>query len=113
EKAGIELFDAAPHAREFEAVAYAFVQSIIWRKKETVQEKLKDYINTVVIQKHHLHEYFINTILLVTSHPKHYFNSDFLHLHLIRFSMADRDEWWTKFIHNQYPGYSDEISSIR
>ena len=113
EIANIELFEAATHAREFEAVAYAFVDSIIWRKKETVHEKLKDYINEVVIQKLHLNDYFINTILLVTSHPNHYFNSDFLHRHLLRFSMADRDAWWTEFIHNQYPGYSDEISSIR
>jgi len=113
EKASIELFEAAPHAKEFEAVSYAFIDSIIWRKKETVQEKLRDYINTVVIRKHRQHDYFISTILLVTSHPKHYFNSDFLHRHLMRFSMADRDEWWTKFIHSQYPGYSDEISSIR
>lgn len=113
EIAGVELFEAAPHAKEFEAVSYAFIDSIIWRKKETVHEKLRDYINTVVIRKHRQHDYFISTILLVTSHPKHYFNSDFLHRHLMRFSMADRDAWWTKFIHNQYPGYSDEISSIR
>jgi len=113
EIAGVELFEAAPHTREFEAVSYAFIDSIIWRKKETVHEKLRDYINTVVIKKHRQHDYFISTILLVTSHPKHYFNSDFLHRHLMRFSMVDRDAWWTKFIHNQYPGYSDEISSIR
>lgn len=113
EIAGVELFEAAPHAKEFEAVSYAFIDSIIWRKKETVHEKLRDYINTVVIRKYRQHDYFISTILLVTSHPKHYFNSDFLHRHLMRFSMADRDEWWTKFIHSQYPGYPDEISSIK
>lgn len=113
ELAGLELFEAAPRSKEFKSVASAFVESIIWRKKETIHEKLKDYINSYVIRKHGLHDYFISTILLITSHPKHYFNSDFLHRHLMQFSMADRDEWWTQFIHNQYPGYSDDISPIR
>jgi len=113
ELAGIELYEAAPHAREFDVVAQAFVESIIWRKKETINKKLKDYINKVVIQKNGLHNYFINTILLITSQPKHYFNSDFLHNHLMKFSMADRDEWWTPFIHHQYPSYPDEITSIQ
>lgn len=113
ELAGVELFEAAPHAKEFYVVAHAFVESIIWRKKETINEKLKDYINDVVIQKHDLHDYFISTILLITSQPKHYFNSDFLHNHLMRFSMADRDEWWTPFIHHQYPSYYDDITSVK
>jgi hypothetical protein len=113
ELVGIELFEAAPHAKEFDVIAQTFVESIVWRKKETINEKLKSYINEVVIQKHDLHDYFISTILLFTSLPKHYFNSDFLHNHLMRFSMADRDSWWTPFIHHQYPSYPDEITSIQ
>ncbi len=113
ELVGVELFEAAPHAKEFDVVAQAFVESIIWRKKVTINEKLKSYINEVVIQKPGLSDYFIHTILLITSQPKHYFNSDFLHSHLMRFSMADRDSWWTTFIHHQYPSYPDEITSIQ
>ena len=113
ELANIELFEVAPHAKEFYVVTQSFVESLIWRKKETINEKLKDYINEVVIQKYDLHDYFINTILLITSHPNHYFNSDFLHSHLMRFSMADRDSWWTPFIHHQYPSSHDKITSIQ
>jgi len=113
EIAGVEFFEVAPYSKEFEIVVYAFIDSIIWRKKETVSKKLMGYINKIVIKKNAQHDRFINTILLTTSNPKHFFNSDFLHLHLMHFSMADRDRWWTKFVHNQYPGYPDEISSIR
>lgn len=113
ELVSIELFEAAPHAKEYDVVAQAFVESIVWRKKETINENLKVYINEVVIQKHDLHDYFISTILLITSQPKHYFNSDFLHNHLMRFSMADRDSWWTQFIHHQFPSYPNEITSIQ
>lgn len=113
EQTNLELYEAAEHAREFQPVAAAFIESIIWRKKETLSDKVKDYINQVVISSFDYHDYFINTILLVTSHPQNYFNSDFLHNHLWRFSMADRDAWWTQFIHKMYPGYPDEVSAIR
>lgn len=109
----LELYELAPHSREYKPIIAAFIESIIWRKKETLTDKLKLYINDVVIRKSGYHDYFLNTILLVTSHPKNYFNSDFLHNHLWKFTMADRDAWWIPLIHNQYPGYSDEISPIR
>lgn len=113
ELVGLELFEVAPYAKGFYVVAEAFVESIIWRKKETFNDRLINYINQFVIKKHNLHDYFISTILLITSHPNHYFNSDFLHNHLMKFSMADRDSWWTPFLQNQYPGYSNEISSVK
>lgn len=110
EQTNLELYEVAEHAMAFETIALAFVESIIWRKKETINDKLKDYINEVVIGKFGYHDHFINTILLVTSNPKNYFNSDFLHDHLWKFSMADRDSWWTQFIHNEY---SDALSPIK
>ncbi|MBX9887356.1 MAG: hypothetical protein K2Y30_05430 [Flavobacteriaceae bacterium] len=113
EQTNLELYEAAPHAREYRSVTVAFIESIIWRKKETLSDKLKAYINEVVIEKFDYHDYFLRTILLVTSHPNNYFNSDFLHNHLWSFSMADRDEWWTSFINDQYPGYPDDVSPIR
>lgn len=113
EQTNLELYEAAPHAREYHPVTVAFIESIIWRKRETLSDKLKSYINEVVIEKFDYHDYFMRTILLVTSHPKNYFNSDFLHNHLWNFSMADRDEWWTPFINDEYPGYPDEVSPIR
>lgn len=109
----LELYEVAVHAREFETVAISFVKSIIWRKKETLDGKLKDYINDVVIEKHGYHDFFLTTILLITSHPNNYFNSDFIHNHLMQFTMSERDAWWTQFIHNKYPGYSDDVSVIR
>lgn len=109
---GYELYEIAPQARVYRAIASAFIESIIWRKKGTLQEKVKDYINDVIIKEHHLHDYFLETILLVTSIPDHFFNSEFLHKHLCRFSMPDRDAWWVPFIHYRYPGGSEDISAV-
>jgi hypothetical protein len=113
ETANIELFEAAPHARGYRAIALAFIDSIIWRKKGTIHKGLSNYINEIANFSQELNYYFINTILSVTSDPDQLFNSDFLHQHLMKYSMADRDSWWTQFIHNQYPGYPDEITRIR
>ncbi len=108
EQINLELYEVAPNAREFEPVVSAFIESIIWRKKETLSDKHLDYINQVVIAKYNYH--FINTILLVTSQPQNYFNSDFFHDHLWTFSMAERDSWWTQFIHSEY---SEAASPIK
>jgi hypothetical protein len=113
EQINLELFEVAPEARAFEPVAAALLESIIWRKKDTFNEKLLDYIDEVVIGKYGYGDLFINTILLVTSVPDHFFNSHFLHRWLLRFSMADRDAWWIPLIHPHYPGTSVEVSSIR
>ena len=34
EQTNLELYEAAPHAREYRSVTVAFIESIIWRKKE-------------------------------------------------------------------------------
>ncbi|HVX27894.1 MAG TPA: ATP-binding protein, partial [Parafilimonas sp.] len=113
EMADVELFEAAPQISKNKTIAFAFLDSIIWRKKDTLHKKLVRYINEIVIKELGLNDYFLNTVLLVTSNPNHLFNSDFLHHHLMQFSMADRDEWWTQFIHKDYPGYPDEVSPIK
>lgn len=109
---GKEFFEIAESVSSDRVVASAFIESLIWRKKETLHEGLKDYINDVVIKKHGFENYFLETILLSTSNPDHYFNSDFLHMHLSRFSMAERDGWWVPFLHYRYPGDDKEMSAV-
>ncbi len=85
----------------------------MWRKKNTINEELKEYINEVIFNKLNLHDHFVDVILSITSRTGHYFNSDFLHKWLIKVEMADRDGAWTKLIHNQYSGNVNEVTSIR
>lgn len=106
ELTGMELYEVAPYAKEYYSIAKGFIESLIWRKKETITAKLRDYINEVIAQDDTLNEDFLNTILLITSYPNHYFNSDFLHKNLMKFSMADRDTWWANFIHYEYQSNS-------
>ncbi len=113
ERVKCELYEVAEHAKDFYPIAAALVGTIIWRKKEFFGAGVLDYINNVVTKAYDLDTYFLNTILQITATPNHPFNSDFLHRYLLRFSMADRDEWWTTYIHHMYPGYKDEATPIR
>ena len=75
---------------------------MIWRKTNTITSKLKDYINEHVISYQDTHNLFLETLLLITSNPKHLFNANFLHKHLMGFSLPDRDAFWTIYINGQF-----------
>jgi hypothetical protein len=102
EKIGRELYEVAPKIKGFIPVIESFIESLIWRDPETITEKLKDYINEYVFKYESTHNQFINMMLQVTSNPNHYFNADFLHNYLLKFSLADRDAWWTIYLHSQF-----------
>lgn len=103
-----ELYEIAPHCKSFYPVIESFVDSLVWRKTDTIKEKLIDYINTVVFKYSGTYDKFWENILLVTSNPNHFFNANFLHKHLFQFSLADRDAIWTIYIHKRI----NEQSSI-
>lgn len=102
EKFGMELYELAPDASAHYPFVESFIESLPWRKTETITPKLTDYIDKYVMRYEDTHDLFLDTLLLLTSRPKHYFNAEFLHNHLLRFSLADRDAWWTIYIHQQY-----------
>lgn len=99
---GKELYEAAPHCKEFYPVIELFIKSLIWRKTETIIDKVLDYVNEYVLKYQDTYELFFDTILLITSKPKHYFNADSLHKYLMKFSLADRDEGWTIYINDRF-----------
>jgi hypothetical protein len=41
-------------------------------------------------------------VLTVASNTEHPLNADFLHKHLIDYELAERDAWWSVFLHEQY-----------
>ncbi len=99
---GRELYEVAPHCKEFYPVIESFIKSLIWRKTETITEKALDYVNGYILNYRDTYELFFDTLLLITSNPKHYFNADSLHKHLMRFSLADRDAEWTIYINERF-----------
>jgi len=102
EKTGFELHDLLPDLKDTFPIVDCFMQSLLWRKTETISNNLMPYINEYVLHyNEHVFEKFIDILLSVTSIPNHYFNAAFLHNRLMKFSMADRDAWWTQFLKKQ------------
>ncbi|HCJ3944524.1 TPA: hypothetical protein NR037_000122 [Legionella pneumophila] len=102
---GIELIEAAPYLKYSSVGVDAYIESIIWRKPSAFSESTKSslgYINSVIIKTKSYQHSLLNAFLSIASVPEHPFNADFLHKHLSKFSMANRDAWWSTFLHDQY-----------
>ncbi len=122
EKINKELVEVAPYCAEFWNIKEAFIDSLIFRKPSAISESTRKYINKHIIQYKHTHDLLLNAFITVASNKDHPHNADFLHKHLMKFKMADRDARWSIFILEQYGrheavdrliewGFSDEDRS--
>lgn len=102
EKSKVELHDLVPDLKDTFPIIDCFIQSLLWRKTETISDKLIPYINNYVLRyNEHVTEKFTDILIAITSIPNHFFNAKFMHKRLMGFSLADRDAWWTQFLKNQ------------
>ncbi len=99
---GKEIFELVPELQDATPVSQAFIESLLWRDPRTISEKCLPYINEFVVPEEDLHCKFLDAILTIASNPEHAFNADLLHRHLMKFEMAERDAWWSIFLHNEY-----------
>lgn len=102
----IGLFDVyAQHSGFKNHFLEAFIQSIIWRSTSGFNDDLSKIISTInnyIVNDDGLHTKFIDALLAVSSVSDHPFNAEFLHSHLNQYSMAERDAWWSTFLHYTY-----------
>lgn len=110
EKNGYELYTLIPDLKDKYPIVESFVESLLWRKVDTINEESKKYVNEHVFSHQGTHDFFWETILAVTGIPNHLFNAHSLHKHLIKFSLAERDANWTQFLKYRY---SDDSSVKR
>lgn len=106
---GYEFYSLIPDLKDKYPIVESFVESLLWRKIDTVNEESKKYVNEHVFSYQETHDYFWETILAVTAIPNHFFNARSLHNHLINFSLADRDATWTQLLKHIY----DDESSVK
>ena len=97
-----EIFELIPSVKDSRPVCEAFIESLIWRDPDTFSEGCLPYINAHIAGNHSLNSEFSNTILTIAPIPNHPFNADFLHSTLLNREMAERDSWWSIFLHDQY-----------
>ncbi len=97
-----ELPQIAPYCVDFQPIREAFVESLIWRDPETITNATLNYVNEYIIQYKDTLNQFLNALLTVASNPNHPYNANFLHKILMKSKLAERDAWWSIFLHYQY-----------
>ncbi|MDL2319781.1 ATP-binding protein [Alistipes sp. OttesenSCG-928-B03] len=112
EKSDIEFHDLVPHIRNSYSIAECFTKSLLWRKHATITNKINEYVNDVVLSYVGTDELFWDTCIRVAAIPEHYCNALKMHQVLSKFSMAERDGWWTIFMRNNYSVESSSIARL-
>jgi len=97
EKTDKEIFDYFK-LNEFPSLIIVFLESLKWRRLNTITDKCVDFINIYIMKDYSYFENFLDVIISVTTIKKHYFNAYFLHNFLLKYSLADRDSFWTYYL---------------
>lgn len=97
-----ELYELVSDEKKSDsAIAEAFINSLIWRKPETIKEKVKEYVNEHILRNEDTFDLFFRIVYSVSLDPEHFFNANYLHCYLMRLSLADRDAIWTTYLHDK------------
>jgi hypothetical protein len=97
-----ELTEIAPECAEYQSLREAFVESWIWRDPKAITDATLNYLNEHALKYEDTQNQFLNALLTVASNLDHPYNADFLHRHLKDLELAERDAWWSIFLHYQY-----------
>lgn len=95
EKCGRELPELRPEIAQYASVRMAFVDSLIWRRTDTINEATLRYVEQNVLVFRDSSEEFWHTMLALACRPQHPLNADRLHDYLSQFNMPERDSWWS------------------
>ncbi len=103
ERTGKELYELVnDQQKAFDSVKESFINSLIWRKSETIKESTKEYVNKYLLPNKYTRDLFFQMVYSVSTDPKHFYNADSFHQFLMKFTLAQRDSIWTTYLHNQY-----------
>ncbi len=80
----------------------AFVDALLWRTPSSITEETRRYINEYVIKDYRGNQKLLDVFLTLAPRSDHPYNADFLHRHLMKFEMAERDAWWSIYLHEHY-----------
>lgn len=101
ELTGKELVTLAPEVSNTFLFPEAFMQSVIWRRLDALTDDTIAVFNQVIWDRR-ASDSTLDSLLTVSTIPSHLFNSEFLDRTLRQYSMADRDAWWSTYLHHTY-----------
>lgn len=98
ERTGKELLELVPELKDQWGFDSAFRQSLIWRNPQSFSEKTIEILNDLITTEHDVYE-TLEILLTVCVIPDHPLNAKFLDRELRKYSMPDRDAWWSTYLH--------------
>lgn len=101
ELTGLELPSFAPSRGDLWWVGRAFRQSLIWRSPTAFSDSTREALNGLSRTEHDFFE-TLEVLLTVATLPEHPLNAEFLDQRLRKDAMADRDAWWSVFLHQEW-----------
>jgi len=102
ERTSYELYELIDDERKDNLnIINSFIYSLIWRDPGTIKDKTITYVNEHVLCYEETFDQFFQMVYSVASDPEHFYNADRLHKYLMQFSLPDRDEVWTTYLHNK------------
>jgi hypothetical protein len=109
EKIDMEIFEIFPDAAKRHNIITAFINSLHWRKENSIKEKVFNYINQDDFRRKSTFEDLWRTIILLSIRPTHLFNAWRTHKTLYSIEMPIRDAIFIPLFNKIY---SDDKSSI-
>lgn len=101
ESVGLDLLEIAPWLRTQPAIGEAFRQSLIWRDPNAFSNTTREILNELIRTEYDLHA-TLDVLLTVATLPEHPLNASFLDQRLRQARLADRDSWWSTYLHHAW-----------
>lgn len=101
EKSGKELIRLEPKTAELPGIGDAYLQSLVWRDLDAFSDDSLAVLNELDRDRK-FWDNPLHSLLTVSTVPDHFFNAAYLHERLDRDSMAQRDSWWSVFLHEAW-----------
>lgn len=102
ERVNKEIFHLIPELSKYEIMCEKFIESLMWRNASTINQDTLKYINKSIATQNKLLDHFLDVLLTLASDLEHPYNANFLHKKLISCKLAERDAFWSTFIHYEY-----------
>ena len=98
---GSELIELVPTLLNRKGIGKVFWHSLLWRKRDAFSGSTEKILKKLVEIRDERDD-VIDALLEVTVLQDHPYNAKFLDKLLRQYSMAERDAWWSIYLHNTY-----------
>ena len=100
ERTGHEVADLVPRLAQAEDFDRAFSESLVWRHQGTITERTCELVWKILPPANQRFHTILGSLLTLASIPGHPLNAQFLDTRLRQDNMAERDTWWSIYLHD-------------